>query len=720
MINTFRLAGYELRRFKGPLPILALLFLVLVPLLYGALYLWSNWDPYGKLDQVPVAVVNLDQPVTTEDGKTIDAGNRLVTELEADPIFDWQFVDADQAKAGLADGTYKLTVVIPPEFSANLASGSGDDPQRAIVYLQRDDANGYVTGLLTTSVQKQLESAINHAAIGAYFDTVFTNLETVRADINTAADDANQLATGTAASLKGATDLSTAITTAADGSTQLVSGLADDKAASAQLVSDATSTKTSSAELVTGLNTLDSGSETVVTAADQVQSQSQEVASTLVPFLNTVVPVLPQVSSAATQINDAASSLTSQVQELNGEVGAAAASTKTLQDRYPNDPDVQALAGTINAMNGTGGDLAQTAGQVNQAAGTVTSVANTIDSAGGAPSGASTQLTQLADQSQTLATGVGTLSSGISTAASQASTVDSSVGGLVTSATTLDTTIGTQQAGAQALSDGLTTASTGATALVDGLTQVNGGATQLATELTDSATRVPALTQDQRDSAAQVLASPADVQLTVDNPALYYGRGLAPFFFGIAIWVFGIAVFLVMRPISNRALAGRASSARISVAGWLPIVGMAALGSLIMLGVVWIGLGLDPVNAGGSVAVVLLAAAAFTAIAHLLRTWLGMIGTAIMLVLLMVQLTCAGGLYPVDVMPAPFRAIHNFIPMTYLIDALRITISGGPSDHLWRDVGMLAGFAVVAVGVCMFVVHRRRRFRMSTLYPALG
>jgi putative membrane protein len=371
-------------------------------------------------------------------------------------------------------------------------------------------------------------------------------------------------------------------------------------------------------------------------------------------------------------------------------------------------------------MNGTGGDLAQTAGQVNQAAGTVTSVANTIDSAGGAPSGASTQLTQLADQSQTLATGVGTLSSGISTAASQASTVDSSVDGLVTSATTLDTTIGTQQAGAQALSDSLTTASTGATALVDGLTQVNAGATQLATELTDSATRVPALTQDQRDSAAQVLASPADVQLTVDNPALYYGRGLAPFFFGIAIWVFGIAVFLVMRPISNRALAGRASSARITVAGWLPIVGMAALGSLIMLGVVWIGLGLDPVNAGGSVAVVLLAAAAFTAIAHLLRTWLGMIGTAIMLVLLMVQLTSAGGLYPVEVMPAPFRAIHNFIPMTYLIDALRITLSGGPTDHLWRDVGILAGFAVVAVAVCMFVVHRRRRFRMSTLYPALG
>ena len=98
MIKTVKLASYELRRFKGPLPIVALLFLLLVPTLYGALYLWSNWDPYGKLDQVPVAVVNQDAPVTVA-GKSIAAGDRLVSELQADPIFDWQFVDADQAKA---------------------------------------------------------------------------------------------------------------------------------------------------------------------------------------------------------------------------------------------------------------------------------------------------------------------------------------------------------------------------------------------------------------------------------------------------------------------------------------------------------------------------------------------------------------------------------------------------------------------------------------------
>ena len=124
---------------------------------------------------------------------------------------------------------------------------------------------------------------------------------------------------------------------------------------------------------------------------------------------------------------------------------------------------------------------------------------------------------------------------------------------------------------------------------------------------------------------------------------------------------------------------------------------MAGVGSLIMLAVVWFGLGLNPVNSAARSVLSLLAAACFTAIAHLLRTWLGVVGSAITLVLLMVQLTSAGGLYPVETLPAPFRAIHTVIPMTYLVDALRITFTGGPTDHLWRDVAVLCR------------VHRRRR-----------
>ena len=82
IFSPARLGRYELRRFRGPLPKLALIFVLLVPLLYSAIYLSANWDPYGRLDRLPVAVVDLDRP-TTVDGpddeqRTVHAGPDLV------------------------------------------------------------------------------------------------------------------------------------------------------------------------------------------------------------------------------------------------------------------------------------------------------------------------------------------------------------------------------------------------------------------------------------------------------------------------------------------------------------------------------------------------------------------------------------------------------------------------------------------------------------------
>ena len=382
--------------------------------------------------------------------------------------------------------------------------------------------------------------------------------------------------------------------------------------------------------------------------------------------------------------------------------------------------DFSPLDTALNDISDTNTQLvAATTQASNQAAAVNTAFDSLNNAASGDISGASSDITALATGAAQVSTGVQGLNTGISTASSGASTLDSGIGELSTAATTLDTGIGTLQLGAQKLDDGLGTLETGATTLVTGVTAVSTGATQLAADLTAGAARIPTLAPDQEANSEQVLSSPADVQVTIDNPATVYGRGLAPFFFAIAIWVFGISVFLVMRPISGRALASRASSPRITIAGWLPVLTIAALGSLIMLGVVWLGLGLNPVNIGGSIGVILLAAACFTAIAHLFRTWLGVVGSAITLVLLMVQLTSAGGLYPIETLPAPFRVIHTFIPMTYLVDALRITFTGGPADHLWRDVAVLFGFTIVAVGLCMYLVHRRRKFRVRDLHPVL-
>ncbi|BBP88268.1 hypothetical protein BsIDN1_18860 [Bacillus safensis] len=49
--------------------------------LQRCIFLKAYWDPYGTVDQLPVAVVNLDEG-SHYDGKTLHVGDDLVKELK--------------------------------------------------------------------------------------------------------------------------------------------------------------------------------------------------------------------------------------------------------------------------------------------------------------------------------------------------------------------------------------------------------------------------------------------------------------------------------------------------------------------------------------------------------------------------------------------------------------------------------------------------------------
>ncbi|GAB2959620.1 hypothetical protein GCM10023080_019430 [Streptomyces pseudoechinosporeus] len=69
--------------------------------------------------------------------------------------------------------------------------------------------------------------------------------------------------------------------------------------------------------------------------------------------------------------------------------------------------------------------------------------------------------------------------------------------------------------------------------------------------------------------------------------------------------------------------------------------------------------------------------ACFAAIVQWLNARFGAAGRILVLAFLMLQLTSAGGPYPVQTSPAFFNVIHPFLPMTYVVDALRKLITGG-------------------------------------------
>src|SRR5690606_2018277 len=112
---------------------------------------------------------------------------------KATEVFDWRFVDAAQARRGLEHGDYYFTVEVPREFSATLTTAATPDPQRATLRITKNDANGYLAGIMADTAEDELHEQINAAAHDAYTRLAFGGLADVRTKLEQVAGGTDQL-----------------------------------------------------------------------------------------------------------------------------------------------------------------------------------------------------------------------------------------------------------------------------------------------------------------------------------------------------------------------------------------------------------------------------------------------------------------------------------------------------------------------------------------------
>lgn len=757
---------YELRRFRRGLPLLALLFIFLVPAIYGALYLSANWDPYGAMDRLPVAIVNEDEPVQRGD-TTLRTGADMTERLKDDRAFDWRETTREEAEEGLREGRYYLVLEIPAELSRDLVSPEGGGtPRQAQITLRRDDANGFVIGSVTNASQAKVEAAVNRSAIEAYFEAVFSSLGELRSGMVDAADGAAQLADGTASAEDGASQLEDGIVQAHDGSGKLAEGagqlatgagdLADgaaqaddgaqrlaEGAASAQdgagrladgldqaregsqaladgagqLAENAPALRQGATDLSDGLAQLQTGSAELTDGATQVADGTQQLYDTVIPGLDQVIERQDAVAADVAAVDEDVQRVAEVAGTAEDGAGAriadAQAALAELAEEDPTLAESEQYAALQEALTGADERVTAVAGRAEEAAATSAAANERVQGfvEDDVAASAKADLTDLNDGAHAVAAGAEKLQGGIGEAKDGADSLADGAGRFADGLEQLGS-------GATELDGGLAQLQDGAGELRAGLGTLDDGAHELASGLSDGVDRVPALTEDERDEAALVMSRPVEAVMQVDNSAEVYGRGMAPMFFSIALWVFGIAAFNIMRPISGRLLAGRRNPVAIALAAWLPVGIVAVGGGLLMLAAT-LPLGLAPVHPVRAVALTVLVAVVFSLIAHLVQTALGTPGSAVLLVLLILQLASTGGTYPAEVLPGFFQALHPFMPMSYSIEAFRNAISGGPDQRFWVPVVVLMGIGAAALALDVLVVRRRRRFRMKDLHPAL-
>lgn len=691
-MTTTSLVRAELARLTAtPLARLAFIALMIVPLLYGGAYLWANRDPYAKLDQIPAAIVNLDAGATL-DGEHVDYGTDVTKEAIDGADFKWTKTGAADARSGVRNGTYDFVVTIPHDFSEHLVSAQSDDPTQAKLVMTTADTNSYLASTIAEQAGKTMRTAVAERVGKQAAKTLLVGLADVRDSLGDAVDGADQLASGTAKADTGAHTL-------ADGTGKLSSG---------------------AAELASGTADLPSQTKQLDSGAQQVASGAATLASGL----------------ASAQQQTAA--LPDQTQQLNSGAQQVAAGNKKLADKVDSySADVESLqpldAKTVIA--GITDNLPEgvelTKDQQAALQSTVTDAVTRVNTAGASAKSTyestKSSVDQLRDGSAQVAAGTSslasaapTLASGISSAATGASTLSSGAAQVADGTSKLASAAPTLSSGASQLATGAKTADQGASSLASGLDKLTTGSSKLASSLDEGRTKIPASDASERESQASVISDPVKVGDDNVAAASNYGAGLAPFFISLAAWIGMYALFLILKPISKRAITAVRKPLAVVFGGWLTPALLGLVQMVALFFIVRFALDLNVVHVGGTIGIMVLASATFAAIIMALNVLLGSVGQFLGLVLMLVQLVTAGGTFPWQTLPGPLAALHFALPMTYSVDAIRQTMYGGDLGAAWSDAGVLLCWLLGALLVSFVVTARQTRSRtLRDLRPSL-
>lgn len=700
-MTALRLALSELRRLTaGRMPRLAVLAVVLIPTLYASLYLWANHDPYGKLATVPAALVVEDVPAESEQSGSIHAGRDVARDLVEDGSFDWQEVSADEAASGVKDGTYLFALTIPRGFSAALASTADFDPQKGTLVLTTNEANNYLSSTIAEQVLTRVSSSIAENVSERAASSFLLGFSTLHDQLKKAGAGADDLADGLVDADDGARQLASGAARLVDGQTQLLdgqrtlnAGLVDAESGANRLASGAADLADGAGRAKRGANQVSSGAGDLADGAGRLKDGADQVAGGTADLAK----VADEIAEASQNAND-------DLDDIRADIAnrlAAAGLTPEQQQEILDSLDE--LRDPLDQVNDR---VQSTSGQIDQLADGAAQVA---DGAGDLKTGA----TKLAAGAGRVADGAGQLSSGATT--------------LSKGAADLDDGLGTARAGSSDLVDGQRDAKDGAdrlasgsSTLAAGLGDAREGARTLADGLADGIRSIPDLSEDRRDETADAIASPIRTQDVAQASADSYGAGLAPFFLAIGAWVGGYVMFLLVRPLSNRAIAARQSPWRTALGGWLTPALLAGAQVSIMLAVVMSVVGIDVLHATQVAVFLLLVAAAFVAIVHTLNAWLGPVGQLLGLVLLVMQLASAGGTFPWQTLPPTLQAIHHVLPMTYAIDGIRHLMYGASLESLPTDIAVLLAYVVGGIALSAAAAYRRRIWRVSQIKPEIA
>ncbi|HHQ8444304.1 TPA: YhgE/Pip family protein [Streptococcus pyogenes] len=746
---------------KNPKLMITMIGVALVPALYNLSFLGSMWDPYGRVNDLPIAVVNHDKPAKRAD-KSLTIGNDMVDKMSKSKDLEYHFVSAKQAQEGLKEGDYYMVITLPEDLSQRAATLLNPEPQKLTIRYQTSKGHGMVAAKMGETAMAKLKESVSQNITKTYTSAVFSSITDLQSGLKEASAGSQALASGAKTAQAGSQTLSTnlaALTGASQqfqqGTGRLTSGLTTYTDGVNQVKNGLGTLSTDIPNYLNGVSRLSQGASQLNQGLSQL-TQATTLSDEKAKGIQSLIVGLPVLNQGIQQLNTELSTLQPpnlNADELGNSLGAIAQAAKQViaEETAAQNEELSALQATSVYQSLTAeqqGELAAALSQSDKsqtvsAAQTILSSVQTLSTSLQSLSqeDQSKQLEQLKEAVAQIANQSNQALPGASSALTELSTGLAKVNGslnqqvlpgsnqLTTGLAQLNrynTAIGSGviklSEGANALSsksgellDGSHQLSEGATKLADGSSQLSQGGHQLTSGLTELSTGLSTLNGSLAkasqqlslvsvtDKNAKAVAKPLVLNEKDKDGVKTNGIGMAPYMIAVSLMVVALSTNVIFaNSLSGRPVKDKWDWAKqkFVINGFISTMGSIVLYLAIQL------LGFEARYGMETLGFIMLSGWTFMALVTALVGWDDRYGSFASLVMLLLQVGSSGGSYPIELSGAFFQKLHPFLPMTYVVSGLRQTIS--LSGHIGVEVKVLTGF-LLAFMVLALLIYRPKK-----------
>lgn len=690
MKNIFSILKYDLKNVaKNIIVFVVVIGIGILPALYSWFNIASNWDPYSNTAALDFAVCSLDKGYNYKSLK-INAGDEIIENLKANPKMGWDFVSEKKAVNGVKNGKYYAAVVIPKDFSTNLLSVTTGAFKKAKIKYYSNEKKNAIAPKITDKGAEAIESSVNTTYVNKVTDVIATALNLTEDELSSSKKEtADKI-------IKTLKDTKTDINSLKKTNNLFISTLDSIKAlleANEDLgPAIKTALKKAGAmgdDIKSTLKSFSSTSPQITSSISDIIAQSSEYANDIDAELSDTFKI---ISNDA----DGAADRLSRVTKINNKIINANDRILTFLNKvtqtysnlsFPN------LTKKLNDANKKQNDIIT---KVNNAC-------SVIRKTGSLPKSTQTELKNLVSTAKSGLAGIKTDFSGVKTridnAASKTYSALDDVSDFVSS-------LGSDSLGiGKVLSTGKKTTDN----LKATFKNLNGSLNNCNKKIDSLINKVKDIKNSQKieNFLTPIIESPEKLAdfvskpVSTDTERLYhinnYGSAMTPFYTSLGLWVGGVVLVAVINvSLTKRQLKtlNKPKDYQIYFGRFLIFFLLGQLQAIIIsLGDLFF-LKIQCANPFLFVFTSMVSSFVYTLIIYSLTITFSVIGKALAVIILVLQVAGSGGTFPIEVLPGPFRAMSTFLPFKYGINAMRETVAGLDASSYWSNLGYLMLFAL--------------------------